>query len=204
MGSDEIKIQTIIGNNISSYIDSIAEFRINVFKEFPYLYQGNVEGERKYLVNYANDPQATLIVAKVNSKLVGIATGIPLNASLHLLDDIRIELSKKSFDPKKFYYCGEMIILEDYRNQGLGAKLYEQQKSQIQCWGFTYFCALTVKRSTTHPLKPKNYIDIKNFLDKIGYKKFGFELPCHWPTILSSGKVKNIKNKLILWTKEII
>ena len=41
-------IESVRGREIKNYLDDIASLRINVFKEFPYLYDGCINYERKY------------------------------------------------------------------------------------------------------------------------------------------------------------
>ena len=46
-------IRHVYGKQIQSYIDDIASLRLKVFKDFPYLYDGNIEDEHKYLERYS-------------------------------------------------------------------------------------------------------------------------------------------------------
>jgi len=61
-------------DEILNYLDEIANWRIQYFKVFPYLYQGNLEYEKKYLESFAKTTFATVALAFDNDKLVGFAT----------------------------------------------------------------------------------------------------------------------------------
>jgi hypothetical protein len=42
-------VRHIYGKQIENYIDDIESLRLNVFKDFPYLYDENIEDEHEYL-----------------------------------------------------------------------------------------------------------------------------------------------------------
>lgn len=64
--SDEIvsiKIQRVSKEFAKEHILEIAALRINVFKDFPYIYDGSVDYEVKYLDLYFKAPNRTFILA---------------------------------------------------------------------------------------------------------------------------------------------
>lgn len=198
-----ITIKTVSGKDITPYIDTIAKFRLTAFKEFPYLYQGDLANERKYLEHYPKNLKSLLVLALQNNEVVGFLTGVPLAGDFPGLADIQKACEQRHLNPQIFYYYGEGIIKPAYQGKGLFSQLMAAQELQLKKWGFKHSCFLTVKRDKSHPLKPKHYSDPSKIWRHKGFQPFGFELSYNWPTILSNGKVKNHKNKLMLWVKTI-
>ena len=51
------------GQAIAPYIDDLAQLRITVFREFPYLYDGTTEYEARYLQTYLNSVDSIAVLA---------------------------------------------------------------------------------------------------------------------------------------------
>ena len=47
-----LEITSLKGKQILDHIDKLAQLRIAIFKEYPYLYDGNFLYEQKYLKTY--------------------------------------------------------------------------------------------------------------------------------------------------------
>jgi hypothetical protein len=56
----------------------VARLRIAVFRAFPYLYDGDLDYERRYLEPYRSSPGAIVVGAFDGDRLVGAATGTPM------------------------------------------------------------------------------------------------------------------------------
>ena len=55
-------------------LDDLARLRITVFREWPYLYEGSLDYEQRYLRDFLDIPQAALIIARDGDEIVGAAT----------------------------------------------------------------------------------------------------------------------------------
>src|SRR5690606_10812750 len=66
------------GAEAEPFLDAVAALRIEVFADWPYLYQGDVDYERGYLARYARCPRALFVLAKDGETIVGASTGLPL------------------------------------------------------------------------------------------------------------------------------
>ncbi|NQZ72604.1 MAG: hypothetical protein HRT60_05995, partial [Dinoroseobacter sp.] len=73
-----IETRVLRGNSLSEALDDVAALRISVFRDWPYLYDGDKEYERRYLSVYAENSDAILIGAFDGERLIGAATGTPL------------------------------------------------------------------------------------------------------------------------------
>ena len=58
-----IKIDVLSGNAFSDALDQLARLRITVFREWPYLYDGDLDYEARYLERFAQAENAFLAVA---------------------------------------------------------------------------------------------------------------------------------------------
>ncbi|MEZ5580946.1 MAG: GNAT family N-acetyltransferase, partial [Candidatus Competibacteraceae bacterium] len=60
--STSLNVQRLSGSAIDPYLSELAQLRIQVFREFPYLYQGSAAYEEKYLKIYAGTPDSVLVL----------------------------------------------------------------------------------------------------------------------------------------------
>ncbi|MDN3504706.1 MAG: hypothetical protein P0S95_03925 [Rhabdochlamydiaceae bacterium] len=66
------------GEELKDLLPHIAKLRIEVFKEFPFLYEGTVEEEMPSLKKYFDMNDGLVVVATSDNKIVGLSTGYPL------------------------------------------------------------------------------------------------------------------------------
>ena len=166
-GIKEISEQLLTGTAIADVLDDVATLRLDIFLEYPYLYQGRREDELKYLGTYAEAPDACVILAYDGNTIVGAATGMPLiHEDAQMLD----AFTGTAFPLNEAYYVGELLFRPAYRNCGLGQKLLARLESQIRSLGRyrTLTCA-TVERPDDHPLRPRDYISVTRFLARTGF-----------------------------------
>ena len=197
----DIKIYT--GENILPYIDFIAQLRIVTFKEFPYLYQGNLEYEKKYLSGYSSTENSMIAIAWIDNKIAGISTGIPLISDSDIVAGAKDLFIKHQINPENYYYYGETIILPKYRGLGLSKKIFSAQDKKAKDLGFHYACMMTVIREMNHPLIPSDYKSPEPLWRKLGFAKNGLKATFNWPTICSDSSINDMPNDLEFWVKDI-
>ena len=196
-----ITVEVYVGKNSADYIDIVSRFRVEMFKEFPYLYEGDSSFERNYMQGYTTDSRAMIAIARVDGVLAGVSTGIPLISSSEVVSDAKNVFSKEKIDIGDYYYYGEVIVLPKYRGLGLTTKLYAAQDELIKSWGFKHVCILTVIRENDHPLKPKDYKCPDMMWGHLGFFRNKLTTEYHWPTFQADKRVKNVNNVLEFWTK---
>ena len=166
-GVKEITEQLLTGAVIADVLNDLATLRLDIFREYPYLYEGSREDELNYLGTYAEAPDACVILAYDGSAVIGAATGMPL-----IQEDaqLRDAFAGTALPLDEVYYVGELLFRPAYRNSGLGRKLLDHLESQIRSFGSyrTLTCA-TVERPDDHPLRPRDYIPITRFLARTGF-----------------------------------
>ena len=65
-----VTVETLPTARIHAAIDALAALRIAVFREWPYLYDGDLDYERGYLAEFAAAPDAVLVIAREGDTFV--------------------------------------------------------------------------------------------------------------------------------------
>ena len=165
-----IDFKSVEGSELEPYVESLGLLRVQVFRQFPYLYDGDLDYEKKYLKTYIASPRSLVVLAMDTDKIVGASTCIPLEDES---SEFQIPFLQAEMDLSKVCYFGESILLEGYRGQGVGHRFFDLReghaKRVIPELEYTAFCA--VDRPDDHPLRPKPYRSHDAFWDKRGYRK---------------------------------
>ncbi|GHB89636.1 GNAT family N-acetyltransferase [Cerasicoccus arenae] len=164
-----VEIKTVVGPRALEYRDSLAELRISVFRDFPYLYEGTLDYERSYLQRYLDCPECVFVLVFDGSNVVGASTALPMNFEL---TEFTTPFAKAGYDISEVFYFGESVLLSKYRGQGIGHRFFDERESfahQLGRFKLTAFCA--VERPADHPLRPQDYRPHNVFWSKRGYVK---------------------------------
>lgn len=165
-----LRLERLSGDKLNQYIPELAELRIQVFRDWPYLYDGDLAYEEKYLQTYIEAPDSVIVLAFDGDKVVGASTGIPL---AHETDEVKAPFLAAGYDVDKIFYCGESVLLSEYRGQGAGVAFFDHREAharEIGCFEYSCFCG--VQRPADHPRRPVDYVPLDNFWRKRGYEKY--------------------------------
>jgi GNAT superfamily N-acetyltransferase len=164
-----LKLERWSGQALNQFIPDLARLRINVFREWPYLYDGDLAYEERYLKTYIEAPNSVIVLAFDNDNVVGASTGIPLISET---EEVQAPFLKAGYDPNTIFYCGESVLMPEYRGQGAGVAFFDQREAHARdIGGFNYSCFCGVQRPVDHPRRPADYIPLDNFWRKRGYEK---------------------------------
>ena len=72
-----VEIRPVSGIAVEPWLDELADLRIRIVRDYPYLYDGSVEYERDYLDRYDRSKQRGVVLALEYNRLLGAATGVP-------------------------------------------------------------------------------------------------------------------------------
>ena len=149
----DLEIVCLDGQELTAAIDDLARLRIEVFREYPYLYDGSHEYEQKYLQTYCESPQALVIFVKDTreNKIVGASTGLPL---IHETEEFKAPFLEKGFNPVEIFYCGESVLQREYRGRGVYRQFFLQREEYARNLGLKSCCFCGVVRPSNHPLRP--------------------------------------------------
>lgn len=186
------------GPEISPWLADVARLRIDVFRAWPYLYEGSVDYERKYLAAYAESRDSLFVLAFDDGAVVGASTGLPL------ADDtveFHEPFAAQGIAVESVFYFGESVLLPAYRGRGLGHTFFDCREAHARALGgfsWTAFCA--VDRADDDARRPADYRPNDGLWNKRGYRrKPGMTMRLLWE---ESG-CGEVEHGLTFWLREL-
>ena len=166
MSDVHLRFATLAGPALHPLLPDLARLRIEVFREWPYLYEGDAAYEQGYLRAYADAPGAAVIVARDGEQVVGAATCEPMTQG-HA--PVRAAFEAAGLDPAQHCYFGESVLRRAYRGQGAGVRFFTEREAHARSLRlrFAAFCA--VVRDAADPRRPAGHVPLDAFWRKRGY-----------------------------------
>lgn len=193
----DVVVRRRVGEQIKPFLSDAARLRISVFREFPYLYDGNEENERRYLEVYAACPRGVFVLAEAAGTVIGVSTGLPL-AEADLA--FREPFESAGMAVGEWFYLGESVLEPAWRGRGIGHAFFHQREQHARELGFSKCCFCAVERPVDHPLRPRDYRSNEVFWTKRGYEeRSDLRARFRWPQIDSAGR--EVKNELVFRTR---
>jgi GNAT superfamily N-acetyltransferase len=192
-----LRLEPFTGSAANPYIPELATLRMTIFRDFPYLYNGDLTYEETYLNTYLTSPDSFLVIVFDAEKVVGATTAIPLEQETEAFKKPFLE---HGYDLNDIFYFGESLLYPDYRGQGIGIRFFELREEQAKKYAakLTTFCA--VERSEHHPLKPAGYQPLHDFWRKRGYERQADLTTTYaWRDI---GEAEETLKPMVFWTKQ--
>ena len=191
-----LKMQELWGSEAKQFFEELADMRIRVFREYPYLYEGAVEYEQKYLKRYFDCPRSFVTLCWDGQKLAGATTSIP---ALDEIEDLRKPLLARGVALENLMYFGESMLLPKHRGKGLGKEFFKRRLAAAKSLGMTRatFCAVSRPEAQV----PAEYRDPSHL-----WKKQGFAVN---PEITAEfgwrdlGSEEDTKKKMVFWFKDL-
>ena len=159
-------------------LEALAELRIEVFREWPYLYEGDRSYEREYLTTYARTEGAFVLLAEEEGALAGACTGVPLAAEGDVM--------KAAFDlaeVSRTFYGGETVLRKSFRGRGIYRHFIEERERFARERGFEQLVFCGVRRPEDHPKRPPTHRDIELVWQHLGYEPTGQSASIPWKEI---------------------
>lgn len=194
-----LRLERLSGEQLTHYIPELAQLRIRVFRDFPYLYDGDLDYEQRYLQTYIEAPDSVIVLAFDGDKVVGASTGIPLK---YETAEVKQPFINAGYDVDKVFYCGESVLISDYRGQGAGVAFFEHREAHAEeVGGFDYSCFCGVQRPEDHPRRPVDYVPLDNFWGKRGYEKqLELNTTFNWKEL---GETEESPKPMTFWMKKL-
>lgn len=152
---------------MAAALPELARLRIAVFRSWPYIYDGSLEYEQRYLEKFAAAPRALIVAAYDGERVIGAATASPIDAGMTEFSE---PLQRAGLPVDKIFYFGESVLLPEYRGHRLGHAFFDQREAHARSFPeyiFSAFCS--VVRPDDHPLCDPNYRPLDSFWRKRGY-----------------------------------
>ena len=194
-----LTFQRLSGPALHQYIDELAQLRMQVFRDFPYLYDGDLAYEARYLKTYIEAPDSVIVLAFDGDKVVGASTGVPLR---HEMDEVKQPFLDAGLNIDEIFYCGESVLLSEYRGQGAGVAFFNHREAHAESLeGMKYSCFCAVQRPDNHPARPADYQPLDQFWRNRGYEKRS-ELATHfsWKEV---GESEESLKPMTFWMKPL-
>ena len=164
-----IEVKTFSGAEVTPHLDDVAALRIAVFRDWPYLYAGDRDYEKKYLATYAESSRSLFVLAFDGERVIGASTGIPLVDETAAFQQPFLDRGIALDD---VFYFGESVLLKDYRGHGLGHRFFDEREGfarRLDGFGMTAFCA--VERDASDARRPAGHRPNDAFWTKRGYRR---------------------------------
>lgn len=186
------------GEALRPCLRDLGELRIAVFRDFPYLYDGDLDYEERYLETYVRSARSLVVLLRCGGRLVGATTGLPLADEA---PEFQAPFLEADYDLDEVFYFGESIILPECRGQGAGHEFFRRREDHARRVGpfrFTAFCA--VDRPADHPSRPADYAPLDAFWNRRGYaRQPGLRCEFEWKEV---GEAEPSRKGLTFWTRE--
>lgn len=195
--SDPI-VRCMSGADLEARLDDVARLRVAVFRDWPYLYAGDMGYERNYLAAYAASADSVFVLAFDGDTVVGASTGLPLAD-----DDAAFQAPfvAHGIDVGAVFYFGESVLLPAYRGRGVGHAFFDAREAHARALGrfsTTAFCA--VDRAAADPRRPAGHRDNDVFWTRRGYvRRPGLRMQLDWDEI-GRGECRH---SLTFWTRAL-
>jgi GNAT superfamily N-acetyltransferase len=148
-------------------LPDLARLRITVFRKWPYLYDGALAYEERYLARFASTERSVIVAAYDGETVIGAATASPIGGHVPEFSE---PLVKAGLPVEEIFYFGESVLLPGYRGQGIGHAFFDHREAHARTFPeylFAAFCA--VVRPADHPLRDPDYRPLDPFWNKRGY-----------------------------------
>ena len=183
---DAIHFQTYTGAAIAQGTAAFQHLHVAVFHDWPYLFQGD-PASPAYIAYYADIPRAALFVATRAGEPVAAATCLPLDDESA---NVQAPFLERGWDPARFFYFGEGIVLEAWRGKRLGVRLFAD---------YAIFCS--VRRPHDHKLRPADPHTNDVFWRRRGYVPLpGVACTMRWT---DRGEAEPSAHTLDFWIKSL-
>lgn len=198
MSDVHLRFETLAGAALHPLLPDLARLRIAVFRDWPYLYEGDEAYERRYLRAYADAPGAAVVVCRDGERVVGAATCEPMTQG-HA--PVRAVFEAAGLDPASFCYFGESVLLAPYRGRGAGVRFFAEREAHARALGLPFAAFCGVVRDPADPRRPAGHVPLDDFWRKRGYTpRPDLAVTFDWTEV---GATAETPHRLTFWIKEL-
>ncbi len=193
-----MRIERFVGTAAAPIVEQAAALRLTVFRDWPYLYDGDMDYERAYLQRYVDCPQALIALPYDGDEVVGATTGLPLNEAA---DEMRQPLQRAGLPIDDYFYCGESVVLPQARGHGLGHRFFDLREEHARTLGLGHSTFCAVDRPEDHPARPPAARTNDAFWRGRGYQRHPqWQCEYHWKDL---GEDRETRKTLTFWSRRL-
>ncbi|MES2884788.1 MAG: GNAT family N-acetyltransferase [Pseudomonadota bacterium] len=176
----------------------LATLRLTVFRDWPYLYDGTLDYEQRYLETYASCSDSIAVLAWDDAQCVGATTALPMrNAEASM----RTPFEEAALETSNTLYFGESVVLASHRGRGIGVAFFELREAHALALGLRRCAFCAVDRPASHPLKPADYTPNDAFWTRRGYaRQPALQCTFDW---LDRGEPAPTPHTLTYWLRDL-
>ena len=193
-------IELLKGAQIAPYIEDLARLRIDVFREFPYLYDGSFEYEARYLDTYVRSADSLCVLVRDQGLVVGASTALPLADET---EEFQRPFIDGGWDCSRIFYFAESVVLPAWRGVGLGVRFFAEREAHARAlsrFDWCSFCA--VQRPSDHPRRPEGYQPLDSFWHKRGFAlTAALHTTYYWRDL---DEAEESAKPMAFWLKELV
>ncbi len=195
----DIHVRSFTGTGLKSYLHSVAKLRMEVFREYPYFEEPDLDQEIRFLKKLFSNKESIGVLIFDNTTLVGVSLGYPLpveEPSLHR------PFKERQLNIESYFFFGDSTLLKTYRGRGIGHHFFDAREIHVAHYKkFKHICFCVPHDLETNPQRPKDFIPLHNFWRKRGYVQHP-EMKCShsWKVI---GEASPTEKCMIYWVKDL-
>jgi GNAT superfamily N-acetyltransferase len=194
----EVRLELLRGAEIARHIAALATLRIAVFREWPYLYEGSLEYEARYLALYGNCPRSIAALVWDGNACVGACTALPLADAN---GDTQRPFVAAGYPLPRMMYFGESLLLPAYRGFGWGKRFFDVREAHAGELGLDLCTFCAVDRPSSDPRKPAGYVPNDAFWTRRGYRRVPkLVSQFSWPDV---GETASSAKPMTFWLRDL-
>jgi GNAT superfamily N-acetyltransferase len=193
-----IRIEALTGARLKAHLPDVARLRIEVFRDFPYLYDGNLEYEARYIASFAASSNALVVAAFDGDAVVGASTAAPMATQMA---EVTEPFRMRGEDLSRYFYFGESVLGSAYRGTGIGVRFFGERENHARACGASIAAFCAVVRPVDHPGRPKEYVPLDAFWQRRGFAQApGLQCQLSWKEIGADDESRKVMQ---FWTKRL-
>ncbi|PSQ94455.1 MAG: GNAT family N-acetyltransferase [Proteobacteria bacterium SW_6_67_9] len=197
--SEDLGLERAYGADIERHVPQLAQLRMTVFRDWPYLYEGDLDYEAKYLQWYINTPRSFALLVYDGDALVGATTAMPLADEAAAMQR---PFRDAGFDVERVFYNAESILLPAYRGRGLYRRFFDEREAHARRFGeYDWITHCVVQRPQDHPMRPADYTPLDDIWRHFGYEPRADLIAVYpWRDV---GDTEETQKPLMFWIKRL-
>ena len=192
-----VELHTLAGDDLAESLPTLARLRTEVFRDWPYLYDGDAAYEKRYLATFAAVPDAVIVGAFDGPRMVGAATASPLAGADPAF---RHPFEVAGLDSGEWFYFGESVLEPDYRGRGIGVGFFAEREAAARERLFARTCFCAVARASDDPRRPDHHVPLDGFWERRGYRPLGLTALYAWRDV---GEATETPKVMRFWGRDL-